>query len=372
NTIIQGAWALLLSRYSATTNVCFGATVSGRPADLPGAEDITGIFINTLPVRVQIDHTVGVVSWLQQIQATQAETRQFDFVSLAQLQTFSEIPGGTSLFDSLVIFENYPINNQAATTHGLQLHELHASETTNYPLTLIVVPGPQLSLQLGYDPDLFDPATIERMAAHLQMLLGGIVADPDQPVSRLPMLTEAETQQVLVEWNDTERVVSSATLPGLLQSQVVRAPDSVAVVCEGVELSYGQLNARANRLAHKLIAAGVGPECCVAVALPRSVELIVALWAVLKAGAAFLPVDPDFPAERIGFVLADAAPVVVLDDPRAVGDTDGYSDADPTDGDRIHPLQPVNPAYVIYTSGSTGRPKGVVVAHCGIVNRLLW
>ncbi|MCA1696950.1 MAG: amino acid adenylation domain-containing protein, partial [Actinobacteria bacterium] len=139
-----------------------------------------------------------------------------------------------------------------------------------------------------------------------------------------------------------------------------------------VELSYGELNARANRLAHKLIAEGVGPECCVAVVLRRSVELVIALWAVLKAGAAYLPVDPDFPPERIGFVLDDAGPVVVFDDPQAVGDTDGYPDANPTDGDRIHPLAPVNPAYVIYTSGSTGRPKGVVVPHCGIVNRLLW
>ncbi|MGH3781908.1 MAG: condensation domain-containing protein, partial [Pseudonocardiaceae bacterium] len=174
NTIIQGTWALLLSRYSATTDVCFGATVSGRPTDLPGAEEITGIFINTLPVRIQINHTSTVTGWLQQIQATQAETRQFDFVSLAHLQTLSDIPGGTNLFDSLVVFENYPINNEAATTHGLQLHELHAIETTNYPLTLIVIPGPQLSLQLGYDPNLFNPDTIQRMATHLQILLEGI------------------------------------------------------------------------------------------------------------------------------------------------------------------------------------------------------
>ncbi|MCA1682013.1 MAG: condensation domain-containing protein, partial [Actinobacteria bacterium] len=163
NTIIQGAWALLLSRYSAQHDVCFGATVSGRPADLPGAEDITGIFINTLPVRVSVNHTSTVTGWLQQVQATQAEARQFDFVSLAQLQTLSDVPGGTSLFDSLVVFENYPINDQVAAAHGLHLRELHAIETTNYPLTLIVIPDPQLSLQLGYDPDLFNPNTIEQI-----------------------------------------------------------------------------------------------------------------------------------------------------------------------------------------------------------------
>ncbi|MCA1676583.1 MAG: amino acid adenylation domain-containing protein, partial [Actinobacteria bacterium] len=163
-----------------------------------------------------------------------------------------------------------------------------------------------------------------------------------------------------------------AALPELFEAQVARTPDATAVVFEGAGLSYAELNGRANRLAHKLITQGVGPECCVGVALPRSVELVIALWAVLKAGAAYLPVDLDYPPERIGFVLDDAGPGMVFDDPLAVRDTDGYPDTNPTDGDRIHPLEPVNPAYVIYTSGSTGRPKGVVIPHCGIVNRLLW
>ncbi|MCA1694322.1 MAG: condensation domain-containing protein, partial [Actinobacteria bacterium] len=302
NTIIQGAWALLLSRYSAQTDVCFGATVSGRPADLPGAEDITGIFINTLPVRVEIDHTVGVVPWLQQVQATQAETRRFDFVSLAHLQTLSDIPSGTPLFDSLVVFENYPINNEAATTHGLQLRELAAIETTNYPLTLLVIPGPQLSLRLGYDPTLFNPNTIERMAQRLQILLNGIAADPDRPLLQLPWISETERNQVLVEWNDTDRVVAPAVLPELFQAQVARTPGATTVVFEGAELSYAELNARANRLAHKLIVEGVGPERYVAVALPRSVDMIVAIVAVWKSGAAYVPIDLAYPPERIGFM----------------------------------------------------------------------
>jgi len=215
NTLIQGAWALLLSRYSTQTEVCFGATVSGRPADLPGVEEIPGIFINTLPVRIEIDHTTSVTRWLQQVQATQAEARRFDFVSLAQLQTWSDLPGGTALFDSLVVFENYPIDEATLTEGGLQVRESHATETTNYPLILIVVPGQQLSLQLGYDPDLFNPATIERMAGHLQMLLAGIAEDADRAVVELPMLTQAETHQVLREWNDTDQVVVAATVPEL-------------------------------------------------------------------------------------------------------------------------------------------------------------
>ncbi|MCA1695367.1 MAG: amino acid adenylation domain-containing protein, partial [Actinobacteria bacterium] len=381
NTVIQGAWALLLSRYSAQTDVCFGATVSGRPADLSGAEDITGIFINTLPVRVAIDHTSTVSGWLQQLQATQAEARQFDFVSLAHLQTLSDIPGGTNLFDSLVIFENYPINNEAAAAHGLQLHDLAAIEITNYPITLFVIPDPRLSIQLGYDPDLFDLVTIERLATHLQMLLTGIAADTDRLVSGLPMLTEAEHRQVLRGWNDTEQIAPSVPLPELFEVQVAQTPDAVAVVCAGVELCYGELNARANRLARLLIDYGAGPERLVALALPRSVDLMVALLAALKSGAAFLPIDLDYPSERIGFMLADAHPVlvvtttaladqllasevsrVVLDEAHTVAQLATYPDANVEDDERAGVVSLSSPAYVIYTSGSTGRPKGVVVS----------
>ncbi|MGH3612359.1 MAG: condensation domain-containing protein, partial [Pseudonocardia sp.] len=225
NTIIQGAWALLLSRYSAQREVCFGATVSGRPADLPGAEEITGIFINTLPVRVGVDHTTNVIRWLQQVQATQAEARRFDFVSLAQLQTLSDVPGGVNLFDSIVVFENYPVNDEAAAVHGLHLRELDALETTNYPLTLAVTPDQQLSLQLGYDHDLFDPETIQRMAQRLQMLLAGIAEDADRPVGQLPWMSETERHQVLHAWNDTEVEVPAVVFSELFQAQVARTPD---------------------------------------------------------------------------------------------------------------------------------------------------
>ncbi|MCA1695974.1 MAG: condensation domain-containing protein, partial [Actinobacteria bacterium] len=260
NTIAQGVWALLLSRYSRQRNVCFGATVSGRPADLPGADEITGIFINTLPVRIGVDHTTSVTGWLQQVQATQAEARRFDFVSLAQLQTLSDVPGGTPLFDSIVVFENYPINNEAAAGHGLQLRELHAIETTNYPLTLVVIPTQQLSIHLDYDPDLFNPATIKRMAEHLQLLLNGIATDPDQPVFQLPWMSEAERNQVLVEWNDTGHEIPTGTVSSLFAEQVRRTPEAIAVAADDVSLSYAELDARANRLAHRLVRFGVQSE----------------------------------------------------------------------------------------------------------------
>ncbi|MGH3711697.1 MAG: amino acid adenylation domain-containing protein, partial [Pseudonocardiaceae bacterium] len=372
NTVIQGTWALVLSRFSAVHDVMFGTTVSGRPPELSGVESMVGLFINTIPTRVTIrdDHTV--VPWLRELQTTQIETRRFDFVSLTQLQSWSDLNPGANLFNSAVVFENYPVDQALIAQSGLRIQHIDAVDTTNFALTLCAYLHERLGFKLAYDPHLFDAVTIERMAQQLEMLLHAITTNTHTTVGALPMMTGAQAQQVLVEWNATDRAVPAATLPELFQAQVVRAPDATAVVFEGGELSYAELDTRANRLAHKLIAGGVGPESCVAVAVARSVELVVALWAVLKAGAAYLPVDPDLPEARVAFMLDDADPVMVLDDPLAVGDTEGYPDTDPTDTDRVAPLWPAHPAYVIYTSGSTGKPKGVIIPHHGITNRLAW
>ncbi|WP_268891514.1 non-ribosomal peptide synthase/polyketide synthase [Lentzea tibetensis] len=357
NAVVQGAWALLLSRCSGQRDVCFGATVSGRPADLPGVDDITGILINTLPVRVEVDAAANVVDWLRELQDAQAEARRFDFVPLAGLQSRA----GFTLFDSIVVFENYPINDEAAQTHGLRLRELQALETTNYPLSVVVSPGERLSIELGYDPDLFDSATAERLANHLVHLLRIVTDDPR--IEQVDLLTETDRTRQLVAWNDTAADVRQATLAELFEAQVARTPDMPAVIAGDTELSFTELDRRANRLAHWLISRGAGPEQIVALVLPRSVEIVVAQLAVLKAGAAYLPVDPDYPAERIAFMLDDADPVLVLT-PELLADAN-LSTVDVATG--VRPL-PAHPAYVIYTSGSTGKPKGVVVTHHGIAS----
>jgi len=248
-----------------------------------------------------------------------------------------------------------------------------------------------LSGVVEYRAGYFEPTTVERLTIHLIRVLEAVAADPAMALGEIDILTDTERRRMLVEWNDTEQVMPSVALPELFQTQVARTPDAVAVVFEGTELSFAELNARANRLARLLIEFGAGPERFVALALSRSTDLIVALLAVLKTGAAYLPIDLSYPADRIGFMFADADPVlvlttmkladhlpvsdaprVVLDDPDTVTRLTTYPDGNVEDDERNHMLSPSNPAYVIYTSGSTGRPKGVVVAHGAVRNYLLW
>ncbi|SMC85680.1 non-ribosomal peptide synthetase [Lentzea albidocapillata] len=351
-SVVQGAWAVLLARYGGRDDVCFGATVSGRPADLPGVDDITGIFINTLPVRVAVDDRAPVAAWLRGLQETQVEARRFEHVPLTDLRAWSGVEGGVNLFDSVLVFENYP-------AQGLPLRDLRAVETTNFPLSATVYPDTELTVLLGYDPAAFDETTARRLGGHLRVLLTGIAENADRQVGALPLLTADERQRVLVEWNDTAHEVPDRTLLDLL------APHGEeAVRFEGEAISGAELERRANRLAHRLIAEGAGPERVVAVSLPRSFDLVVTLLAVLKAGAAYLPIDAGLPAERVAFMTDDAGPVLVIDSPL---DASGYPSTAPETA-----LTQDHPAYVIYTSGSTGRPKAVVVPHRGVVNRLLW
>ncbi|MFD4668659.1 amino acid adenylation domain-containing protein [Lentzea sp. NPDC058450] len=358
NTVVQGAWALLLSRCSGTSDVVFGTTVSGRPADLAGVESTVGMFINTVPTRVAVDRGRDQLSWLRDLQADQAEARRFDHVPLAQLRAWSALPGGAGLFDSIVVFENYPFDEDALAVHGLRLHDLRADEPTNYALTVVVSPGSQLVVELDHDPSLFDEPTVARLGRHLVMLLDDVLADPELPLNELRTLDETEREQVLVEWNPTGRDFPVDTLPRLFAAQAARTPDAVAVTCEGEHLTYAELDARANRLAHLLVARGAGPEKYVALRLPRSADLVVAVLGVLKSGAAYLPIDPSYPAERIAGMVEDTGPVVVLTE---LPDLSGWPATAPETS-----LCPENPAYVIYTSGSTGRPKGVVVPHANV------
>ena len=355
NTLVQGAWGLLLARYSGQRDVVFGMTVSGRPDDLPGVESMVGMFINTVPTRATVHDGQSAVTWLRELQAAQAESQRFGFVSLAQIQAASEIRGGTTLFDSAVVFENYPFDETSTAQAGLRVCEVRAVDTTNFPLTLRAHLDDRLHIEICYDPRLFDETTIDGIAGRLRLLIAGLAADPQRPVTRIPLLTEAERVRMLAApaAEGPKRLITE-----LFEQQVARTPDAVAVSHDGTHLTYTELNTRANRLAHKLIERGAGPERFVALLMPRSLEMVVAILAVLKSGAAYLPIDPDYPADRIAAMLADANPIATLTE---VSNTDGREDNPSNEN-----LTPDCPAYVIYTSGSTGTPKGVIIPHSNV------
>jgi non-ribosomal peptide synthase protein (TIGR01720 family) len=384
NTIVQGAWALLLSRYSGQPDVVFGTTVAGRPAELPGVESMIGMFINTIPTRIRAHGGQNVLAWLRDLQDQQTESRRFDHIALAQLQAWADLPPATNLFNSIVVFENYPIDEHAADTAGLRIGEIHATDTTNYPLTLLAYHADQLHLQLTYDPALFGTQTAERIARHLQVLLKGIAASPDQPVNELSLLSDPERRQVLGHGVDADLEVPEATFAELFEAQAERTPKATALVCGDTVLTFAEFNTQANKLARLLVSRGAGPERVVAVALPRSAGMVAAMLAVAKAGAVYLPVDPDLPPRRIELLLADAAPAVLVtapgtdlpgDTPQIVVDDVGMAaqmaclaGTNLTAAERGGPLRPGNAAYVIYTSGTSGTPKGVMVDQRSLAN----
>ncbi|KUM99161.1 non-ribosomal peptide synthetase [Streptomyces yokosukanensis] len=365
NTLLQGAWAILLSKLTGRQDVVFGAAVNGRPADLAGSQEMVGLFINTLPTRVfcRPDQSVGDV--VTELQNRQIALLDHHYYGLADIQRGVGLP---ALFDTIVVFENYPIDREgiawANTSAGFTIDAIRPFAGSHYPLTLNSS-DPYLRLSLDYQNNLYDRDAAEAIAARLVRVLEQVLEDPTTPVGAMDVLSAHERDRLLRGVNDTAHPVAADTLPGAFEAQVERDPDKVALIGEQETLTYGEFNRRANRLAHWLVEQGAGPERLVAVRIPRSVELMVAIYAVVKSGAAYLPIDPELPEDRVRHVLDSAKPLLVLDG--ALPDVSGHAQTNPE-----RSLSPDNLAYVIYTSGSTGGPKGVQVAHRSIMNRLAW
>ncbi|HBL59457.1 MAG TPA: non-ribosomal peptide synthetase [Cyanobacteria bacterium UBA8803] len=382
NTLIQGAFALLLSRYSGEEDIVFGATSSGRPADLAGAEDMVGLFINTLPARVYVAPEELLIPWLKKLQAGATEARQYEYSPLAQVQAWSDVPGGMPLFESILVFENYPIDpflpQQGA---NLGIRDVSFAASTNYPLTVVVGGRSKLSIEIEYSCQRFDAATITRMLGHLQTLLEGMVANSNQRLKDLQILTDAERYQLLVEGNDTQADYSETVcIHELFEAQVEQTPDAIAVVFKDQQLTYRELNALANQLARYLRTLGVGPEVLVGICVERSLEMIVGVLGILKAGGAYLPIDPTYPQERIAFMMSDSRVPILLTQEKLVAglpelgtqvvcmDKDWAVINREREENLVNHAVAENLAYVIYTSGSTGKPKGVLIEHKSLVN----
>ncbi|HEV8164369.1 MAG TPA: condensation domain-containing protein, partial [Actinomycetota bacterium] len=307
NTVMQAAWAILVGHLTGRNDVVYGATVAGRPAEVPGVERMLGLFINTIPVRVALNPAEPVTALLGRLQASQSALLDHQYLGLAEIQ---RLAGPGASFDSLLVFENYPMDQREAAPDlgGLRFIGGEVQETTHYPLTLVVGPGDGLDLKLDYRPDVFTDETARSLADRLVRVLDQIATHPDTRLSRLDVLGPDELDLVVSGWNDTGRVVPPVSLVDLFDGQVGRSPGGVAVVDERVQWSYRELDAASDRVAAGLVGCGVGRGDLVGVVVERSVGLVAVLLGVLKAGAAYLPLDPGYPAARIGYMLTDAIP----------------------------------------------------------------
>jgi amino acid adenylation domain-containing protein len=382
NNILQGAWALLLSLYSHEAEVVFGATRAGRRTAIEGAEHMVGPFINTLPLRIAVDGNRKLFDWLAEIRRQQNAQRAYEHTSLIKIQEWSEVPRGKSLFDSILVFENYELGAHLGGLGGAWANRKFALlEQTNYKLALSGWAGSELLIKMAYDRRNFADVTIRRVLGHLEVLLESFAANPQHCLAEFSLLTQAERQQLLVEWNDTQtEVAERLCIHQLFESQAEQTPEATAVVFEGESLTYREVNARANQLARHLRAQGVQSESLIGLSMERSLAMIVGLLGILKAGGAYVPLDPAYPKERIAAMLDDAQPTILLTQKRLLErlprtptrvvciDSD-WSGIAQESSENLEPITTSeNLAYVIYTSGSTGKPKGVMIEHRALVN----
>ncbi|MGW0172669.1 amino acid adenylation domain-containing protein [Rhodococcus sp. NPDC003322] len=384
NALMNAVMGLLLSAESGRTDVVFGSTVAGRPTEIVGLDRVLGMFLNTVPVRVTLDPTESVTALLRRMQDEYVERMEHEYLGLGEIQRAT---GHTELFDTLFVLQNFKNASEMAAQSAK--HDIVAEDSldhTHYPLAVVVSPGERLHVKIDYRHDVVDAARAQGLHDRFVGLLEIVAREGERLVASVPALNSSETAAAAAVWTTPLPAVEDATIAEMLIAKAAQIPDEVALVFEDERVTYGELARRVEGLARHLIARGGGPEVVVALGLPRTVEMVVALFAVLRAGAAYLPLELDQPDERLKVVLADARPALAVTTAAVAQrlDLDGdtairldephdWDDAPLTAAElgafapgRPHRLD--HPAYVIYTSGSTGKPKGVVTPYRGLTN----
>ena len=375
NTLVQGAWAMLLSRYSGRDDVLFGTAVSGRPPELAGVERMVGLLINTLPVRVAVPPQQRLGTWLEELQQLQAETRRYEHAPLIEIQGWSAVPRGTQLFESLLVFENVPLD----MSRFPRIDDYDFVERANFPLTVMMDIRTRSKVGVGYDTSRFDRASMLRLLGHLRTMLGEMAGDHDRALRELDYVTEDERKQLVEVWSRGpfagRNTFPDETITQLFEAQVAKTPDAPAATFAApdgdVTLTYRELNDRADACAHSL---NVQPGDRVIVNSEASLDRLVTILGILKAGAAYVPLDPATSSARLAAIEADIQieampnhqlPVIPSDSegPGGPGGSNNDPSAAHPPGSLAIARDDKNLAYIIYTSGSTGTPKGVAVTH---------
>nr|WP_255408056.1 non-ribosomal peptide synthase/polyketide synthase [Chitinophaga sp. MD30] len=380
NTLMQGIWTILLSKYSGRQDVTFGVTVSGRPEDMPGVEQRVGLYINTLPLHQYLDEQQHINDWLLQLQEAQLQSREHQYTALKDIQGWIGITG--DLFDTLMVYENYPVNEVFNARHWqVKINDLRFHEQTNYPLSIIIAAADKIDIGFHYNSDLLQAYYVEQMLAHFKEILTQIISGTARQLRDIQVLTTAQQHQLLHTFNNTDAAYpEQETILSLFERQVKACQDNIALTFEDRTITYAELNRQASSLGSYLISKGVQPEQLIPICVDRSPEMIIGILGILKAGAAYVPIDPAYPEDRIAFILNDLAANILLTTQAYKTSFDQWFPAvekillddhwqqiQAADPSITANILPHHLAYIIYTSGSTGQPKGVMIEHRNIV-----
>ncbi|MCP5053199.1 MAG: amino acid adenylation domain-containing protein, partial [bacterium] len=406
--LLYGTWGILVQRYNNREDIVFGTTVSGRSHTVKGIEDIVGLFINTIPLRIKttIDSPVNVPGFFRRLNARLQERDRYENTSLADIKEYGEIDFQDGLFDTILVIENYPLQEVLPGKNGaLSVDSYSMFEKTHYDLTVGITPGDDIRIDFDFNPILFTQDSIRNLARHFMNLLEDILQHPDKEITALNLMSEEEKNGIVFDFNRTEtQYPLDKTIHGLFEDRVDKTPSYTAINLENHRLTYSELNRRSNRIAHLLVSKGVKPGHIVGIMMERSLEMVIGIMGILKAGGAYLPIAPDYPRERIDFMLRDSNACVLLKSEivkreiqksRSVKQdpNDQYSNVpnknqcsqcvvlnfEPLNFEscftlrnfefRASDLSPSGLAYILYTSGTTGKPKGVMVNHSSVINR---